>query len=95
MPMGARSRLVLEKLGFDLRAYYEDLLAEPVPGEMRTLIYRLAGSPPEIIELGAGTGYRVEGERRSKRWRPPPQVRSTSRVSLSSVGDFPVTAALT
>ena len=63
MLMGARSRLVLEKLGFDLRACYEDLLAEPVPNELRTLVYRLAGSPPEVIELGAATGYRVVAER--------------------------------
>jgi hypothetical protein len=62
MPMGARSRLVLEKLGFDLRAYYQDLLAEPVPNDMRTLVYRLAGSPPEVIELRDGAGYRVVGE---------------------------------
>jgi hypothetical protein len=62
MPMGARSRLVLEKLGFDLRAYYQDLLAEPVPNDMRTLVYRLAGSPPEVIELRDGTGYRVVGD---------------------------------
>lgn len=56
MQMGPRSRYVLEKLGYDLRSYYEGLLSEPVPNEMRRLIYRLAGSPPDAMGLGDGSG---------------------------------------
>ena len=59
MQMGARSKLVLMKLGFDMRADYDALLDEPIPNEMRSLIYRLAGSPPDVIELGARE-YTVE-----------------------------------
>ena len=59
MQMGARSKLVLRKLGFDMRADYDALLDEPIPNEMRSLIYRLAGSPPEVIELGTSE-YTVE-----------------------------------
>ena len=36
--MGARSALVLAKLGFDLRDHYEGLLDEPLPAEMSRLI---------------------------------------------------------
>ena len=59
MAMGARSKLVLLKLGFDMRADYEALLKEPIPDEMRSLIYRMVGSRPEVIELGA-SDYTVE-----------------------------------
>jgi len=59
MQMGARSKLVLMKLGFDMRADYDALLDEPIPNEMRSLIYRLAGSPPEVFELGTSE-YTVE-----------------------------------
>ena len=59
MQMGARSKLVLMKLGFDMRADYDALLDDPIPNEMRSLIYRLAGSPPEVIELGTSE-YTVE-----------------------------------
>jgi hypothetical protein len=57
--MGARSKLVLFKLGFDMRADYERLLNEPLPNEMRSLVYRMAGSPPDVIELGT-SDYTVE-----------------------------------
>jgi hypothetical protein len=59
MAMGARSKLVLLKLGYDMRAGYDALLDEPIPSEMRSLIYRMAGSPPDIIELGT-SDYTVE-----------------------------------
>jgi hypothetical protein len=39
--MGARSSLVLAKLGFDLRDHYEGLLDEPLPAEISRLIQRL------------------------------------------------------
>jgi hypothetical protein len=40
--MGARSPFVLMKLGFDLRDYYEDLVSDPLPGDLQCLIERLA-----------------------------------------------------
>jgi hypothetical protein len=42
MLMGARSPLVLMKLGFDLRNYYEDLVSDPLPEDLQCLIERLA-----------------------------------------------------
>ena len=36
-------RLLL-KLGFDMRAGYQALLSEPIPNEMRSLIYRMAAA---------------------------------------------------
>lgn len=59
MEMGARSKLVLMKLGFDMRADYDALVNEPIPNELRSLIYRMAGSPPDVIELSA-SDYTVE-----------------------------------
>ena len=50
MPMGARSKLVLLKLGFDMRGHYEALLSEPIPSKMRSLILRMAGSLSDVIE---------------------------------------------
>jgi hypothetical protein len=41
MVMGARSLLVLMKLGFDLRSCYEHLLEEPEPEHLKSLIARL------------------------------------------------------
>jgi CO dehydrogenase/acetyl-CoA synthase delta subunit len=46
--MGARSRLVLEKLGFDLREHYEEVLSAPAPDHLRALIERLAA---EMVRL--------------------------------------------
>lgn len=45
MLMGARSPLVLMKLGFDLRSYYERLMEEPVPEHLRILLERLPTAP--------------------------------------------------
>lgn len=59
MAMGARSKLVLLKLGFDMRAHYEPLFSEPTPNETRSLIYRMAGSPPDVIQLGT-SDYTVQ-----------------------------------
>lgn len=39
---GFRSMLLLAKLGFDLRAQYEDVLTEPLPDEMKQALARLA-----------------------------------------------------
>ena len=43
MEMGARSLLVLMKLGFDLRSYYEHLMDEPEPDHLKGLIEQLPG----------------------------------------------------
>jgi hypothetical protein len=40
--MGARSPLVLMKLGFDLREYYEDLVIDSLPDDLQCLLERLA-----------------------------------------------------
>ena len=48
MAIGARSRLVLEKLGFDLRANYETLLSGPPPDHLRQLVERVAA---EMVRL--------------------------------------------
>ena len=78
MAMGARSKLVLLKLGFDMRADYETLLSEPLPNEMRSLIYRMAGSPPDVIELGT-SDYTVEdGPLLYRRSSPPTDLRPPS-----------------
>jgi hypothetical protein len=42
MLMGARSPLVMMKLGFDLRSYYEDVIADPLPEDLQCLIEQLA-----------------------------------------------------
>jgi Anti-sigma factor NepR len=42
MLMGARSQLVLMKLGFDLRTYYEDLVTDPLPEDFQVLVERLS-----------------------------------------------------
>ena len=39
--LGFRSSLVLAKLGFDLRRHYEDLLSEPLPGDLDRLVNQL------------------------------------------------------
>src|SRR4051794_11903703 len=47
MAMGARSRLVLEKLGFDMRPAYEDLVREPPPPKVAELLEKLASDEVE------------------------------------------------
>jgi len=49
--MGFRSRLVLEKLGFDLRQRYDALLDRELPEELRELASRLN---PHVVEVGGG-----------------------------------------
>jgi hypothetical protein len=39
--MGARSRLVLTKLGLGLRTYAEEVLSEPEPDKLKPLMDRL------------------------------------------------------
>lgn len=41
--LGFRSKLVLMKLGFDLRPIYDDLLDAPISGRLRELSDRLLG----------------------------------------------------
>ena len=47
--MGFRSRLVLEKLGFDLRERYDALMSEGLPGEIGRLASRL--DPDRVVRL--------------------------------------------
>lgn len=39
--MGTQSLLVLMKLGFDLRSYYDQLMDDPVPDNLQSLIEQL------------------------------------------------------
>ena len=43
--LGFRSRLLLAKLGFDLRDQYEEVLGEPLPEELRRSLERLEARP--------------------------------------------------
>jgi hypothetical protein len=43
MPQGVRSKLVLAKLGFDMRDAYDDVLTEPLPKSIRKRVERLPG----------------------------------------------------
>ena len=47
-PMGVRSPLVLAKLGFDLRAYYEGLLDDPLPEEISRPLWALAAREDQV-----------------------------------------------
>ena len=57
--MGFRSRLVLAKLGFDLRQRYDALLGRELPDELGRLASRLN---PSVVEVGN------EPIQRSRRW---------------------------
>ena len=47
--MGFRSRLVLAKLGFDLRQRYDDLFGRELPDELGRLASQLN---PSVVEVG-------------------------------------------
>ena len=50
--LGPRSRLVLMKLGFDLRSHYDDVLNEPVPDQLKPLVECLPGDAGrDVIDL--------------------------------------------
>ena len=57
--MGFRSRLVLAKLGFDLRQRYDALLGHALPDELGRLASQLN---PNVVEVGK------EPKRRGSRW---------------------------
>ena len=63
--MGFRSRLVLEKLGFDLRQRYDALLGHELPDELGQLASRL--NRDGIVRLGMDAELRGKGL--SGRWR--------------------------
>lgn len=44
--LGCRSLLVLMKLGYDLRAYYEGMIDEELPTELKELSDKLIGYVP-------------------------------------------------
>jgi Anti-sigma factor NepR len=48
--MGVRSRLVLEKLGHDLRSYYEELLSAPLPAHLLEVLERAPARMPNIAD---------------------------------------------
>jgi hypothetical protein len=48
--MGVCSRLVLAKLGFDLRKHYHHLMSAPPPEQLQSLIERLPGRPQYVFK---------------------------------------------
>ena len=52
LKLGPRSRLVLAKLGFDMRASYDDLLKEPLPESHTSLLKQLPGQH-DVIDLNS------------------------------------------
>src|SRR3954451_10279376 len=54
MLMGVRSRLVLEKLGHDLRGYYAELLTAPVPPELVAVLDRSPSRPHRLPNVADG-----------------------------------------
>ena len=62
--MGFRSRLVLAKLGFDLRQRYDDLLGRELPDELGRLASQLS---PNVVEVENEPTRR--GGRWSNHWR--------------------------
>ena len=56
MPLGVRSRLVLEKLGFELRRLYDDLLSAPFPRSIRKRLDRLPETRDVVKLRGDGQG---------------------------------------
>ena len=52
MAVGARSKLVLAKLGHDLRGAYDEVLSAPLPPSIAMRAHRLPGLH-DIIDLGA------------------------------------------
>jgi hypothetical protein len=66
--MGVRSRLVLAKLGFDLRQRYDALIGHELPDELGQLASRL--NRDGIVRLGMDAELRGKGlSGRWRRWR--------------------------
>jgi hypothetical protein len=66
--MGVRSRLVLAKLGFDLRQRYDALIGHELPDELGQLASRL--NRDAIVSLSADPELRGPGfSSRLRRWR--------------------------
>ncbi len=63
--MGFRSRLVLEKLGFDLRQRYDDLLGRELPDELGRLASQLNPSVVEMSNKQRGPRWAIHW----RRWR--------------------------
>lgn len=49
MPQGVKSKLVLAKLGFDMRGAYDEVLTEPLPRSIRKRVERLPG-PHDMVD---------------------------------------------
>ena len=61
LKLGPRSKLVLAKLGFDMRASYDGLIHEPLPERHASLLKQLPGQH-DVIDL--------DSERESPARRP-------------------------
>jgi hypothetical protein len=57
--LGFRSKLVLAKLGFDLRGYYEDLLHDPLPDELRQRLNAVGAQERQSGDLITPSGRRL------------------------------------
>lgn len=67
--LGFRSRLVLEKLGFDLRRFFDGQVSEPLPPRIQRLADELAGYA-EWRDVGAPPQEAAAGpDRPDERWR--------------------------
>jgi hypothetical protein len=54
MQMGARSRLVLDKLGFDMRTHYQAVLSDPPPDHLQRLVDRFAAETVRLPRVEHG-----------------------------------------
>ena len=61
--LGCRSMLVLLKLGFDMRPYYDDVLNAPLPPALQTLSDELAGYAAWTDAAGSGEPRDMPGRR--------------------------------
>ena len=64
--MGFRSRLVLAKLGFDLRQRYDALIGRELPDELGRLASQLN---PSVVEVGNEPIRRGRWSNHWRRWR--------------------------
>jgi hypothetical protein len=72
--LGPRSKLVLMKLGFDMRSYYEDVLHEPVPSHLMPLVERLPGAMRDVIDLRPPSEPEPRGTPAEHELSPVPKV---------------------
>ena len=88
--MGFRSRLVLEKLGFDLRKHYEELLSEELPQEWVRLIKILDTDTPRY----EGVRTLLARQHRSHRSIRPEVLDACDAYQLGKFGASSIDPAL-